>query len=450
MNIALVSPECFPYTLATELSYIVYSLSKGLEKQGNNVKVILPRYGSIDPQEFYIERLPAECKFSFQGKSVLAVTYKGILPASLVNVYLIDNQNYFSNSKEVYLGHDEDSKRFDYFCSGALSVIKLLKTSPDIIHAFDPYASYTACLIKEEFNYRILENAGYVFTLCNELALQKGFYKDVKEAVNYADWVTTPSKYFAEELIQSLSLKKERHTGILSNLDPELFNPATDPDTPQNFSRDYFSAGKKKCKEEIIRTLGLEGDIRKPLFSMFVYPEENKNLNFIETSILNIADLSLELVICVLNKEQEIKLKRMTKEIRNVQIVYCSNFFDCKKILAGSDFYISPAKSDPMGQYILMAMKYGNIPIAFNTGAVKDISSKLDNSFNFFFEEYKQEALIKQIHNALVSYKNRGIWPGYVKKAMNFGYELDSCKEYLKLYEDILSTKLNKTVLQPG
>ena len=87
MNIILIATECFPFAKATNLGDLVSILAKGIEKEGHNVKIFIPRYGCIDPAFFQIERIPLELRINLNNSNVVSSVFKGILPNSLTSVF---------------------------------------------------------------------------------------------------------------------------------------------------------------------------------------------------------------------------------------------------------------------------------------------------------------------------------------------------------------------------
>ena len=54
MKILMASPECYPFAKVGGLGDVVGALPKYLKQLGHDVRVILPLYGSIQPQKDWI------------------------------------------------------------------------------------------------------------------------------------------------------------------------------------------------------------------------------------------------------------------------------------------------------------------------------------------------------------------------------------------------------------
>ena len=293
MNIIFIAPECFPFAKSTGLADFVASLAKGIEKEGNNVKLILPRYGSIDPAYFQIENMPNEFNFNFKGSSTKSIVYKGMLPGSLVSVFLIDNQHFFSNSKEIYISESEDYKRFDFFSHASLNLISALNLTPDIVHFFDSYTAGGLKLLKDKKGLKNFKDTRLIFTLGSPSKLKKEFINLTIEGIKYADHVTSASKSCAKDL--GLDIKNQSH--IIIGPDIDLYNPESDRNITQNYSKNYFTAGKKKCKEDLLKEQKLECDLKTPLFSCVLNLVLEEGVDILLEAISGFLNMNLKLLI---------------------------------------------------------------------------------------------------------------------------------------------------------
>ena len=92
----------------------------------------------------------------------------------------------------------------------------------------------------------------------------------MKGAIYASDWITTVSPTYASELNYSfyghglegvVSECGGKISGILNGIDTALYDPSKDAKLPKKFSAKSL-AGKKLCKEELQKTVGLNVDPR--------------------------------------------------------------------------------------------------------------------------------------------------------------------------------------------
>ena len=452
MNIILIATECFPFAKATSLGDLVSTLPKGMEKEGHNVKIFIPRYGCTDPALFHIERIPLELKVNLNGINIPLSVFKGILPGLLTSVFFIESQSYFSNSKEIYLNQlslNETQNRNSFFCLAVLEAISRLKLNPDIIHVFNPACAQIIKLLhSRDIEYSHLKKSKLIFTLqsLEELSDNQSNIMLTKEVINHSDFITTVSETFEHELLSDVHNIGIKESLIKSGLDDEIYSPETDNDIAQTYSKNYFSLGKRKCKEDLFDLLGFENDIQSPLFGISCRLTKNKELDIITEMLPEIAEVKLNLVILGKGEEEiEEKLVRLTKNFKNIKVCIGYDHKITKKICAGSDFFICPGEKHPDGNSVLVAMKYGSIPIAFKSGAIKEIITDIDSSEELnglIFEKYTKEALFESIIRATKYYKNKEKWTKLVKSAMSFDTtKLNTTKNYINCYEAAINAK---------
>lgn len=452
MNVVFIAEECFPFAKVSGLANLTCKLAKEIEKLGHNVSILIPRYGSIDPSYFHIERLPVELKTNFNNVQTNTFIYKGIVPNSLVSVFFIESQNHFSNSKEIYLTcENENEERNRFFSVASLEAILKLKLDPDIIHIFNAGTTNVAKLLQSKnIEYAHLNKTGLVLTIQNLIGLKGEGLKTTNEAVKLSDFITTSSNSFATELLsdsqrisktglsESLIQRKESFFGILSDTDEDLYNPETDNEIVQTYSKNYFSIGKRKCKEDLINISSLEKNLQVPLFGFVERLTQEKGIEILIDALPEINHLNMQLVISGSGSYEQ-ELIKITERYKNIKVFTGYDNTLSKKIYAGSDFFICTSKCETSGSSILAAMKYGSIPIAHYKGAVIDIVSdieKKEEGNGIIFTEYNEVSLIEALNKAIKYYKNKEKWPKLVKQAMSFGLSpLSAAKKYVNCYE---------------
>lgn len=454
MNIVFIAPECYPYAKASGLADHIYGLAKALEGEGNNVKIFLPRYGSIDPVENHIERLPNEIKINYDGGS--AIAYKGIIKDSLVSIFFIDNQQHFSNSKEVYLSEKEDLDRFDFFCKSALTLISKMRFDVDVVHLFNPQVAFAAKYMSEDKTFN--SNAKMLFSIYNLKHLQGKFLRNTTEAINIADKVITTSSVYKDELLSSnsplqlvLSSKKTEFYGMLSDLDLEAYNPETNKNITSNFSSGYFSVGKRKCKEELLEISDVDDDLQVPLFSYSGDITKEEGADLLLSSIPQIIGLNLNLIIHGRGDVSiEKELQELSSRYDNFKYFHGNDLNLTKKIYSGSDFVISPGRCESSGLSLIAAMRYGCIPVVYYSSTLKEIVSSFDEKSGnaITFDKKDRGALLDALGVALRTFSNKKAWTALVKEVMNFKIHSEKPFEgYLQLYEK-LNTELLGNVSQ--
>ncbi|HKD76331.1 MAG TPA: glycogen/starch synthase, partial [Ktedonobacterales bacterium] len=271
LSILMLSSEMVPFAKVGGPADVVGALPKALNKMGHDVRVVIPCYRSIQPEQFgltmALPALPVPMRQGFEEVAIRETTVGG------VPVYFVDAPRFFH--RENIYGYTDDGDRFILFCRAALECCRALDWAPDVIHAHewhtaivpnwlhtlyrnDPFFAGTATVFTIHnmayqgiFGHRILEVAGlanqeFVFPVQTEL----GDVVDLMgRGIAYADAITTVSETYAREIVTTeygegldglLRRRLSRLFGVLNGIDAETLNPATDPYIEQHFDGEHL------------------------------------------------------------------------------------------------------------------------------------------------------------------------------------------------------------------
>jgi len=109
------------------------------------------------------------------------------------------------------------------------------------------------------------------------------------------------------------------------------------------------------------------------------------------------------------------------------------------QIYAASDFLLVPSRFEPCGLIQMIAMRYGTLPIARETGGLKD--SIIDGVDGFLFKKYSSFDLEMVMKKAVAIWKNdKNKINNMILNAMKKDFSWDkSAREYIKLYNKLCS-----------
>ena len=133
MKILIVSSEVAPFAKTGGLADVAGSLPKALLLQGNDVRVVLPRYRNIS--DFHtIGDFPVQVG---DRKTTCIVRTNQLTKSEdgvkHVPVYFLDNYHYFD--REGYYGYPDEAERFSFFNLAVLSMCEHLNFIPDVVTA---------------------------------------------------------------------------------------------------------------------------------------------------------------------------------------------------------------------------------------------------------------------------------------------------------------------------
>ncbi len=456
MKIVICASEVVPFAKTGGLADVAGALPLALEKEGQEVIIVMPRYKAIQDSKFNITRVKDDVSCSVTGKNI--------------KIYFIENDNYF-NRDFLYgdkIGDYKDNlERFSYYCKRTLGLLKEINFQPDIIHVHDWQASlvpvYLKTLYKDDAFYKntrtilTIHNIGYQGIFSKEEFPKLGldwslfniegleFYDKVnflKGGMEFSDIINTVSPTYSKEIQTKefgfglegiLARRRDSLFGILNGLDYDIWNPETDKLINKNFSVKTLE-DKAKNKEGLQKICGLPLKKDVPLFGIVSRLAEQKGFDILAEGIEKICKSDLQLVILGTGDlKYHILLEDMVKKYPKV-ISLNLKFDDplAHKIYAGSDIFLMPSKYEPCGLGQLISLRYGTVPLVFKTGGLTDTVNELNG---FVFSEYTKEDLLKTVNKSIKAFAIKKSWRALAERAMQCDFSWgESAKQYIKLY----------------
>ncbi len=200
-RVLIITQEMKPYIDLSDISSIVSGLPTKLQEQNLEIRVLMPRFGSINERR---HRLHEVVRLSGINVVVNDEDYPLIikvasLPGARLQVYFLDNDDYFKR-KEMF--QDKNGKNFEdnadrmmFFGLGAIDIVRKFGWAPDVIHCHGWMTSLMPLLLKTQYKTEpIFENSKVVFTAYQE----ESFDGVITE--NFADFVTRNTDIEADML----------------------------------------------------------------------------------------------------------------------------------------------------------------------------------------------------------------------------------------------------------
>jgi starch synthase len=477
LKILFVASEVGPFVKSGGLGDVAGSLPKALGALGVDVRVVLPKYGTIDPRRLANLKEAASFEVTLDWRKPIARVMALEDDSAPCPIYFIENEHYF-NRGHLY-GHGDDFERYAFFCKAVISMLASIDFQADIIHFNDWQTGLGCVYLKDIFkNFLFYENMKSLFTIHNlqyqgsfgreilpQVGLNDGYFVNdkleffnmvsyMKAGLTYSDYISTVSKTYAQE-IQTPSysygldgmLKARSHqlVGIVNGIDYTENNPATDPRLFANFDAQDM-AGKAENKAQLQKQLNLPVRPDVPIFAIISRLAEQKGLDLIAAGMHELLQRDLQIVVLGTGSEQYEHLFWATAH-HHPHKLSANIMFDidlAQKIYAASDFFLMPSLFEPCGLGQLIAMRYGSLPVARKTGGLADTIVHYNyadkTGSGFLFEDYLPSGVIWAVDEALYLYGRDAHFAAARKNAMtaDFSWEA-SAKEYVKLYNHIKS-----------
>ena len=252
----------------------------------------------------------------------------------------------------------------------------------------------------------------------------------------YAEEIKNP--YFAHGLDPIIRKNEFKLTGILNGIDDMGYNPKYDKHLFAPYSPEDF-AGKKVCKSELQRMLGLNDSADTPIIAMISRLAAHKGLDLVTTVIDEILQDDVQFVLLGTGESHfegwfsDLARRYPGKVSANIMF----NGDLSRKIYSGSDIFLMPSKSEPCGLSQMIACRYGTIPVVRETGGLKDSIKPLENGFTF--TNYNAHDMMYVVREAIAAYKNKEEWAKLMYRAATTDFSWNqSAKQYESLYYDML------------
>ena len=466
--------EAVPFMKTGGLGDVAGSLPPALKEAGCEVRVMLPKFGTI-PEE-YRNRMShvTEFQVSLGWRNLYCGVEK--LQHRGVTWYFIDNEYYFKREKAY--GYFDDGERIAFF---AKAVVESLQYLPDfkcdVLHCNDWHTALAPVFLREFYQgLPLYENVKTVMTVHNlkfqgqmsdyvlgdilglagipaaaeQLRSDERSVNFMQGGLCYSDVLTTVSPTYAQEIQTAFfgehmeDIFRRRQSvlhGILNGIDTTTFDPAGEKDLPANFSA-ADKAGKAVCKAELQKELGLIPDPDVPLVVMVGRLTGQKGLDLVQCVLNDLLRAPIQFAVLGTGEwEYEEMLKgyalssdgRMSAQIKFDEAL-------SHRMYAGADMLLMPSLFEPCGLAQMIAMRYGTLPVVRETGGLNDsvipYNQYTGEGTGFSFANYNAHEMLGTILSAAELYRSQPeVWERLMDNAMaqDFSWE-KAAEQYAAIY----------------
>ncbi|MDA8433328.1 MAG: glycogen synthase GlgA [Nitrospiraceae bacterium] len=476
MRILIATSEAVPYVKTGGLGDVAGALVSEFRRLNVDASLILPLYRTIrDGAALHRCGIPLSIRMggsSFDGE--LWASDESAAPRA----YFVECARLFGRP-ELYGtsagDYPDNALRFAFFSRAVLEACAGLDMRPDVIHCNDWQTGLLPLYLKDHYRDRFrktttlftIHNIGYQGIFPPSALSTAGIGKDyfhpegiefygrvnfMKAGLLFSDLITTVSPTYAEEILRKefgfglegvLGKRKDDLYGVMNGIDYQEWNPATDAEIAAGYGPGD-AGGKKACRKALLKETGL-GNPNAPLFGVVSRFSSQKGIDLISDAIDELVGLGLNLV--VLGKGEAYYQNLLTgASRRNPGRVFARIGFEerlARRIYAGCDFFLMPSSYEPCGLGQLIALKYGTVPVARNTGGLADSIRDYDHlrgrGTGFLFDDFTPSAMKDAIKRALCLFGREKERETVVRDGMreDFSWEKPA-GAYLALYEKAL------------
>ncbi|XP_026665524.2 probable starch synthase 4, chloroplastic/amyloplastic isoform X3 [Phoenix dactylifera] len=404
LHIVHICSEMEPVVSFGSLASCVTGLSCALQRDGNLVEVILPKYANMDLDAIQgLRKAEAEFDSYFSGrwhKNRVWIGVAGGLGLTLIEpVY----HSSFFNRDRIY-GYSDDFERFTYFSRASMDYLVKSGKQPDILHIHNWETAIIGPLFWDIFVHQGLGGTRVLFT-CHDLSSQCLEQPDklglcgldphrlhrpdrlqdnnkthlvniLKGGIVYSNKVVMMSSVLSKErIIHSLShgleptlaIHKEKLLIAPYGFDGTKWDPSRDKLLPANYSADDIG-GKAVCKVALRQRLGFSGcssAIVGCIFSGVI----DIDVDNLKPAIQHALRKGVQCIFMGLKTPvRSTTMQALQEELKDVNMRFVNKYDEAllHLILAGSDIILCSSFDDPLFQIPLKAIKYGSSPISLD------------------------------------------------------------------------------------
>ncbi len=482
LTILVAASEMVPFVKTGGLADVIGALPKYLRTLGHEVHVFLPRYRAVTEDRFNLNKIldPLPVKM---GSEIINGTVYEYRADSGEFIYFIDRKEYFDRDElyKTFQGdYIDNAKRFSFFCKAILEFCRQRDFRPDIMHLNDWQTGLVPVYLKLEPYLEFFKNTASVFTIHN-IAYQGIFPKEdmpftglpwklfhsegiefygkmnfLKAGMVYSDVVNTVSGKYAEEIQTSeygygldgiLRKRKDSLYGIINGIDENVWNPGTDPDLVQNYSKNDLS-GKEKCKEDLCSYFNMKYGPDVPLFGMITRLTVQKGLDLVVDIIEDFLRLKVQFILLGSGdkkyQDSFTTLNEQFPEKTGIKIGFDETL--AHKIEAGVDFFIMPSRYEPAGLNQLYSLRYGALPVVRAVGGldetIEDYNELTGEGTGIKFVDYTAKDLFIALARAIDLFHQKERHREVVLRGMSRDFTWkNSARKYVELYRKALIEK---------
>ncbi len=479
MNILVGTAEVIPFAKTGGLADVVASLCTEWAKSGHRPIIVIPKYNCIDINKYNFKPTFLTLIVPMGYWTEYATLWRGYLPNTDVETYLIENNSYFArdgiygDEKE----YSDNARRFIFFSRAIFETSKALNFKPDILYANDYHTAFTMPFLKTHYRQdNLFSKTAGVFTIHNlkyqgiyepEDTMEfssfgmKNFYPGswfeyygktnyMQVGIKFADKITTVSPtyakeirtaYYGEGLHNVLNNRSVDLIGVLNGVDYNNWSPEVDKLISPNYSKNTLEK-KKEIKYKLLIDNGIKDNLDIPLFGMVSRLTEQKGIDLIINKLEDF--LWNERMRFVIIGTGEIKYQNYFNYIKykypNLSIVYIEyNEQLSHRIYAASDFLLIPSRFEPCGLTQMYAMRYGTLPIVRATGGLVDTVNEFipdtKKGTGIVFWNYNADDFAYALERALQLYKSTELMNTARINAMEADFSAsNSANKYIEIF----------------
>ena len=482
VRICFISAEYSPYAKAGGLGDVASALTRRLWRRGHDLRVFVPLHGQmeLDGAERHPVDFLRDVPLAVGARTLRYDVHTLHVPDTELWIHLVDCPELFDRPR-IYEDSPDEHLRYLALTRAALECCQRMGFAPDIVHANDWHTGFAPLLLRTAYAWDrgcfgatrsvfTIHNIGYQGTFdasravdvgpgvdpasLHGLDVAAGRINPMREAIRYADAVTTVSPTYAREICTpegghgldgDLRARGAPVVGILNGVDYDEWNPADDRYLPHHYDFDDLT-GKLRNKQALLDLLRIPGTPTTPLIGMVTRLVPQKGIDLLLDVLPEmLATRDLRFVALGSGEPRYEAFMESLRARFPSRAAFHSGYSEelAHMIEAASDMFLMPSAYEPCGLNQLYSLRYGTVPVVRRTGGLADSVRHFDprtgEGTGVVFEHYDANAVRWALETALEWHAHPRTWRRIVQNGMREDYSWErSVLEYEALYRRCL------------
>lgn len=221
-RVLIIASELSPYVEFTDFAQILNSLAVKTFDSGTEVRVIMPRFGSINERRHRLHEVVrlSGINIIIDKDDYPLIIKVASLPNARLQVYFMDNEDYFKR-KAVFADDkgaffEDNAERMIFFCKSALETVKKFGWPPDIIHCHGWMTSLAPLYLKTAYKKEPVFNySKVIYTAQNDQFKENLGDNFIKKAMISGDIKEKDLEPYKEGSNQALTLGASKYADVV-------------------------------------------------------------------------------------------------------------------------------------------------------------------------------------------------------------------------------------------
>ncbi|MBR4842577.1 MAG: glycogen/starch synthase [Bacteroidaceae bacterium] len=232
-KILFITDQISPFVASSPIADYCRQLPQSIQESGNEIRTFMPKWGPINERRNQLHEV-----IRLSGMNLIIndtdhplIIKVASLQSARIQVYFIDNDDYFQNRLQVRdkngAEYQDNDERTVFFARGVLETVKKLRWNPDIIHCHGWLSALIPLYIKTAYKDEPAFRGAKVVYSIYDKAFDGVFHDNYPDIIPTKDMSASDIGSFSMPIDYNSLMKKaiDFSDGIICNapdVDPEL------------------------------------------------------------------------------------------------------------------------------------------------------------------------------------------------------------------------------------